>query len=396
MGINRVGRIQLPKGVKDFLPINAYGKRKIEEQVMQVFSQFGYREVVTPTYEFIETFNLETSVKDQEKQFQFFEREKGRVLTLRSDMTMPIARLVASKMQNDSLPLRLCYSCNLFRYDQPQAGRQREFYQLGVELLGASQVDADAEVIAVAIESLMNVGLKNFTIAIGQTNFINGILEGTDLTVEEEVKVKEALETKNIVLLEELVASFSIPDKQKEILLQIPCLRGKGEILSKAREICYQNKTQEAINNIQEVYEILKLYGLEDYVMIDLGIIRGLDYYTGIIFEGYTSSIGFPICGGGRYDSLLEDFGYPCCATGFAIGIERIILALESQMLSMSLPAVDYYIYFAPEKREEAIVKAIALRREGYSVELEVVEREKSKALNYAKESLFKNLLIIE
>lgn len=396
MGINRVGRIQLPKGVKDFLPINAYGKRKIEEQVMQIFSQFGYREVLTPTYEFIETFNLESNVKDQENQFQFFEREKGRVLTLRSDMTMPIARLVASKMQNDPLPLRLCYSCNLFRYDQPQAGRQREFYQLGVELIGASQVDSDAEVIAVAIESLKNVGLKNFTIAIGQTNFINGVLEGTDLTPEEEVKVKEALGTKNIVLLEELVASFSIPAKQKEILLQIPRLRGKDEVLSKAREICYQNKTQEAINNIQEVYEILKLYGLADYVMIDLGIIRGLDYYTGIIFEGYTASIGFPICGGGRYDSLLEDFGYPCCATGFALGIERILLALESQMSSISLPVVDYYIYFVPEKREEAIIKAISLRSEGYSVELEVVEREKSKALNYAKEGLFKNLLIIE
>ncbi|MBC7324064.1 MAG: ATP phosphoribosyltransferase regulatory subunit, partial [Moorella sp. (in: Bacteria)] len=286
----------------------------------------GYQEVLTPAFEYIETFQAGFPAGDESSLYKFIDRQ-GRVLALRPEMTAPIARLVATSLRRADLPLRLCYSAGVFRYEDPRAGRMREFHQAGVELIGAGGVAADVEIIALAVETLLEAGLEDFRLGIGQVAVTKDVLQDLDLPPEAATGIKVALAGKDLVGLERLYSEYNLTGPQQRQLELLATLHGGEEALEVARSYFNQTGARAALASLEQVWRALAASGLEKWLFIDLGILRDFDYYTGIVFEGYVPGLGMPVCGGGRYDGLLGQFGYPCPATGFALGLERVLMA---------------------------------------------------------------------
>lgn len=360
---------QVPYGTKDILPVEAARKRRVENELARLFLAWGYQEVVTPTFEYHETLKAGAPESADDASFRFFDRS-GRMLALRPDMTTPIARVAVMRMKDRPLPLRLFYLANVFRQEEAQAGRQCEFYQAGVELLGAGGVAADAEVVALAVESLLAAGLVEFQVCLGQVDFISGIMSEAGLDDALGHKVKQALIDRNMVGLAELLEECQMEPGIRTLLQQLPMLHGKMEMLQAVRGRVKNNISQAALDNLAEIYCLLENYGIDRYVMFDLGIIRDFDYYTGMVFETYTTGLGYPICGGGRYDRMAGTFGREQPATGFALGIERVLMALERQGLDVAEPLRSLYVGWAEGKLSEAIAKVGRLRTAGECVNL--------------------------
>ena len=360
---------QVPYGTKDILPTDAALKRTMENQLVRLFLAWGYKEVITPTFEYHETLKAGAPDTADDSSFRFFDRN-GRMLALRPDMTTPIARVAVMRMKEYPLPLRLFYLANVFRQEETQAGRQCEFYQAGVELLGAGGVAADAEVVTLAVESLLAAGLTDFQVCLGQVDFISGIMSEAGLDAPTGHKVKQALIERNMVGLAELLEECRMEPGIRQLLQQLPMLHGKKEMLQEIQGQVKNKISQAALDNLAEIYDLLEHYGIDRYVMFDLGIIRDFDYYTGMVFETYTTGLGYPICGGGRYDRMAAAFGREQPATGFAMGIERVLMALERQGLDSSEPARSLYVGWAEGKLPQAIAEVSRLRAGGGRVEL--------------------------
>ncbi|MCK8824243.1 ATP phosphoribosyltransferase regulatory subunit [Fuchsiella alkaliacetigena] len=378
-------KMQTPSGTKDYLPAEAKKKRYLEEQIISLFSEWGYQEVITPTFEFFSALSIGTGSELQEKMYKFFNRQ-GEIMALRPEMTAPIARLVTNRFSGQEIPLRLSYLANVFRYEAPLAGRKREFYQAGVELIGCEESLADAEIIALAIEALERVGLKNFSLDIGQVDYFMGLMEKMELEPEVKSKLKKCLTKKDFVALENLVSNTALSDSEQEAILSLPKLRGGKEIIKQAKELIVNGKSQAALESLEDIYQQLEELGVAEQVTLDLSTLRGLDYYTGIVFEGYTNDLGFTICGGGRYDNLLGEFGEPNPAIGFSVGIDRLILSLENQGVKLPTVEEDTFIFYAKDYRQQAIELARRLRQKGEQVVLEVKERSVAASIDYAQQ----------
>jgi ATP phosphoribosyltransferase regulatory subunit len=360
---------QTPYGTRDFLPKEAKRKRIAENALAGLFARWGYDEVVTPTFEYLETLTLGTDDRLAQSLFKFFDKN-NRILALRPDMTTPMARVAATRLKESAPPLRLFYLTNVFRHEQAQAGRQCEFYQAGVELLGAAGPAADAEVVALAVESLLEAGLTNFQVGLGQVEFINGIMAESELTPAEQQQVKHAMVSRDLVGLGEILTTSCLSAEAQGLIREIPLLHGGDKIVSDAYRLVKNDASRKALDNLADIRRLLISYGVERYVNFDLGLIRDFDYYTGMVFEAYTPGLGFPLCGGGRYDNMVASFGTDCPATGFALGIERLLIALERQGNALPETARDVYVGWAEGALDEAIAAASQLRREGRRVEL--------------------------
>jgi len=385
---------QIPYGTRDFLPKEASRKRTVEGALAHLFDSWGYDEVVTPTIEYLETLAVGAGNDLDQHMFKFFDKN-NRILALRPDMTTPMARVAATRLKEYSGPMKLFYLTNVFRYEQAQTGRQCEFYQAGVELLGVSAPTADAEIIALAIESMLKSGLKQFQIGLGQVDFINGIMGESGLSLQQQQQVKHAMLTRNLVGLNELVAASGLSQEGQKVLKNIPLLHGRQDMLTQAYGMVQNEMSRNALDNLAEIYRLLESYGVAEYVDFDLGIIRDFDYYTGMVFEGYTPGLGFPICGGGRYDTMLSSFGMNCGATGFALGIERILLALERQGIVSKPDAKDVYIGWNHDKLTDAIGQGEELRKSGKRVELGLTVQTKSEAESSQKDRGYSQLVYI-
>jgi ATP phosphoribosyltransferase regulatory subunit len=383
-------KLQIPVGVRDLLPSEALRKRSLENIFGKTFRAWGYNEVVTPTFEFYDALSIGRGSEEDAQLYKFIDRQ-GHILTLRPDMTTPIARLVSSKMRDWQSPMRFFYMANVFSYEDPQAGRQREFYQSGVELIGEGSPFADAEVIAIAVELLKESGLRNFQVSIGQVDILYGMMEELGLPEDQVGRVKAAISNRNYVGLQELLEEFKVPDSDKERFMRIITTHGGGNIIEEARQLARNAKTLRALDILDKVYEALQAYEITSNVELNLGILRGLDYYTGIVFEGYSSYIGFPILGGGRYDNLMEQFGRTCPATGFALGMERLLLALEKEGRTPEVAAEpDYVILFQVDQAAAAFKKARELRESGYIVVTQQVTENDSAAESFPAKRVIK------
>lgn len=387
--------LQVPSGFKDWLPGEGCRKRALENKFASLFRQWSYREVVTPTLEYFRVLQMGNGCDggNERRIFKFIDRQ-GEILALRPDMTTPIARMVASRMQDSPLPLRLFYLANVFRHETPQEGRRKEFFQAGVELLGGSSPEADAEVITLAAEALSTAGLKDFRIGIGQVEVTRRVLEGLSLTGGESEKVKEALARKDLVGLECLLEKAGVPESDKERVLAFSSLHGGKEALEQAQRLAGNREIEEALKSLRAVFEVLEACGLGDKVFLDLGILRDFNYYTGIVFEGYTESLGFPLCGGGRYDSLLGNFGYPCPATGFALGLERIMLVLEREPATVEDQEPKYFL--TGRNCCSVFKEAERLRKLGCTVEVDVLNLSPEEARKYAESKGFTDIIVVK
>jgi ATP phosphoribosyltransferase regulatory subunit len=273
----------------------------------------------------------------------------------------------------------------VFRYDEPHVGRYREFYQAGVELIGLPNPEGDAEMIAMTVEGLRALGLGRFQIDVGQADFFRGILE--DLAVEPAVarELRDALGRKDLSALERLVADLAAPAAATELLLALPALYGRGDVLERAERLVKSARSEAALGNLAEVYRLLRAYGLADSVLLDLGEVRGFDYYSGVHFEAYVTGLGAPLVGGGRYDQMLAHFGYDCPATGFAFDIGRALLALASQGAEPALSGPDFFVIDFTADKTRALAISRRLRDAGAAVARDIISRPLAESLGYAR-----------
>ncbi|MBP2001408.1 ATP phosphoribosyltransferase regulatory subunit [Paenibacillus shirakamiensis] len=350
-----------PIGARDYLPYAVERLRAIERNVLMCMSRWGYSQIMTPTMEYYDTVGVASSTSDQ-KLFKLL-NNRGTTMVLRSDMTAPIARVVSSLLKEETLPIRLSYHANVYRSIEEEAGKEAEFFQTGLELVGDSSPEADAEVVALAVASLQAAGVKTFKIALGHVGFLNGILEEA-LPAQADARevLKEGLLHRDYVGYREALSKLNITAMQKEELQGILRLRGGKEICKEALELSRRPLAQASIQHLCKVWEALEDYGVADHVLIDLTMIGDFSYYTGLIFEGYAAELGFPVCSGGRYDNLLQQFGRAVPATGFALKTNRILDGVNGIHSEKPLPTLIQYM---ASGRRKALEIASELRGKG-------------------------------
>ena len=359
--------LQVPYGTADILPGEAAARRKMEDHIAATFTAWGFEEVATPTFEYLATFGGGGRVSDSN--FKFFDRQNN-TLMLRTDMTAPIARLVATRLQGEAGVKRLSYRAQLFRYEEAQSGRQCEFTQAGIEMMGEAGPAADAEVIALAVTALQEAGLTHFTLSVGQVAFIDGLAKAAAFDIEQVQKFKHCLITHNAVGLKNLVREQHLAGPLAQVMEELLFLQGDAKLLADLAGILTEPQCLQALVSLQEMYKLTEAYGVAAFVTFDLGLLRDFDYYTGMIFEGYTPELGYPIIGGGRYDKMMAAFGSPCPAIGFALGVDRIALALARAGKLEINRLTDLLVAYQPGALPEAIKACMDLRAQGQSVKL--------------------------
>ncbi|HEY9179197.1 MAG TPA: ATP phosphoribosyltransferase regulatory subunit [Candidatus Baltobacteraceae bacterium] len=308
--------MRLPAGVRDWLPQEFAYKREIEETIRRVFRTWSYAEVLTPTFESYESLERGLGEKLMQQTFRFTD-PLGSQLALRTEMTTPIARVVSARLRKATLPLRLSYIATGFRYEEPQLGRMREFTQAGAELIGGPGVDAQAEVLFMAIETLDAVGLSDARFDINDAAIVDGVLRSAGHSGEQLRTYKKAIADRNVVAIDD------------ERIRRLAMTRGRDDVLDIMRSMCETPESVAALQRLEQMLERAAALGYRERINIDFALLRDLEYYTGFVFEGYIADLGFSLCGGGRYDSLLPRFGYDVPAIGWMVGVERILLALE-------------------------------------------------------------------
>lgn len=370
-----------PSGIRDWSVGSAPGKRIVENQLAALFGSWGYEEVITGTIEYEAVFSQSLNEEEKNQLYRFFGRE-GESLTLRPDMTTPIARFVASQMADAPTPLRLFYTANVFRHEKPQAGRYREFYQAGIELIGTDTGRADAEVIMLASQALATLGVEDFKIGVGQVQLLDCLLESISLSREHLNRLKQAIANKDYVAVNQITEQSGVSPKERELLKSLPLVQSPGKFFSTLEKFGFSDTIAREVDRLEEVFEALAAAGLQENVFVDLGITRDFEYYTGIVFEAYTHALGFPICGGGRYNNLFSRFGMDCPATGFALGIERILLVLEKLGKLPRKKNKEILVY---GRDFRSILRSAAeLRSQGHSVEIDIHGRSLKELEDYA------------
>ncbi len=395
MSPDPLSNIQLPKGAKIYLPDEAARKRHVEERLFRVFTAWGYREIVPPSFEYFDVLSLGTDVELQEKMFKLVDRETGRLLALRADITPQIARIVATRLRDEPRPIRLAYLTNVFRYEDPQVGRYREFYQAGVELVGLEKPEADAEMIAMTVEGLRALGLERFQIDVGQGEFLRGLLEEIKTDRARARELQAALSRKDASALARLVGEIAPAPHVGDALLALPTLVGRDDALARAGRLVRNARSERALENLSEVYRLVRIYGLADAVLLDLGEVRGFDYYSGVHFEAYVAGLGASIAGGGRYDQMLGRFGYECPATGFAFDIGRMLLAMETQGIAVPIAGPHFFIIDFTPGKTAALSLSRRLRDLGASVARDIITRGLPESIAYAREQRARRVLVV-
>lgn len=367
-----------PIGVKDYLPSAVAKLRHIERDVLACMKGWGYEQIITPTMEYYDTVGVASSTSDQ-KLFKLL-NNRGTTLVLRSDMTAPIARVVSSLLKESQFPLRLSYHGNVFRSIEEESGREAEFFQTGVELVGDASAEADAEVVALAIASLQAAGVDRFKIAIGHVGFLNGLFEETLAgRGEAQELLKACLLNRDYVGYRESLRELKLEEPVQRELEGILRLRGGQEICEQALQLSADATAQQSIRHLCEIWDVLKAYGVCEHVLIDLTMIGDFSYYTGMTFEGYAADLGFPVASGGRYDNLLSQFGRPAPATGFALKTTRILELVGAEEDTDGLTRI--LIGYDGAGRAAALAAAQQLRGEGTAVITERMTAEDWKGL---------------
>jgi len=372
----------LPCGVRDLSLEDAARLSKLMATWRQLFESWAYTEIIPPTYEHYDVLMAGSDADFERRIFRVLDRE-GNILALRPDITTQVARIVGTKLYDLPLPLRFYYINNVFRFEEPQAGRQREFYQAGLELIGASGPEADAEAIAVAIEALQRVGLQGFQINLGQMGFFRAIVAELNLSPAQVGELKGTIDRKDEVGLRKSLQEWGISGRYATALSELPHLCGGEEVLARAANLAPNAAARQAIENLGQIYNLLSAQGLAEYLVIDLGEARGMDYYTGVTIEGFSPGLGFSICNGGRYDELIGLYGRPLPAVGFGIGVERVLLALEEQGEQKVNLAPDLLV--AAEAASAGRATLQHLRQRGLRVEVDVMARDEAGLLEYAR-----------
>ncbi|MDW7643867.1 MAG: ATP phosphoribosyltransferase regulatory subunit [Desulfuromonadales bacterium] len=385
----------LPKGVKDFLPVKAAKIDFLRSSLLSVFSLWGFRPVIPPSLEFLHDLERGLGAGLREKTFRFDDRQSGKLVAFPPDITPQVARIVATRMREMPLPLRLCYSGRVLRHTEMQAGKDREIFQAGVEMIGLKSPEADAEMIAMAVECLKNLGAGDFTIDIGQVEFFRGVMENLPVSGDRARQIQAAIARKDNSGLKELLADLSLTEQARAEVMALPRLFGGREVLQKAENVVSNDRSRQALSDLKKVLDILEVYGVEDHVTFDLGELRGLDYHTGVTFQGFLTGFGRAVCFGGRYDNLTAAYGYPAPATGFAFNLLNLLFALDKRLDELAVCQTDVLIFQSAPDKELAQRLAQTLRKKGISAARDIIPRDLEGSLAYARKMNFRYVMIL-
>ncbi|NYT12191.1 MAG: histidine--tRNA ligase [Methanomassiliicoccales archaeon] len=369
--------IQRPRGTRDFGPEEMEKRRWLEGIMRSTARGFGFREVATPTFEHTELFTLKSGPNIVDEIYAFQDKG-GRDISLRPELTAPVIRFFVNDLSNNPRPLKVLYIGPCFRYERPQSGRYREFHQFGVELVGTKTPESDAEVIGLAASIMEAIGLKEYTIRVGHIGILRKILEDEGLDTESSAIVLQKLDKKQYEEARPLMQAAGMEDDMIDKIFDLTEICGDASVI--------EGMEGEAIDHLKGVLEVLISYGVEN-VQIDLGVVRGLDYYTGIVFEVEAPSLGAEkqVCGGGSY-SLSELFGGErVFSTGFAIGFDRVMLALENEGLELEVEGLDAFVIPVKDaQRSKAFEIVSMLRRSGVRADVDLMRRSLGKSFKYA------------
>lgn len=385
--------VHTPEGVRDIYGKEYANKQNIQRLFSDKLHSYGYQDIQTPTFEFFDVFSREIGTTPSKELYKFFDKE-GNTLVLRPDFTPSIARCAAKYFIDERIPLRFCYLGNNFINTGNLQGKLKETTQMGAELLGDASPEADAEMIAMLVEALLNSGLKEFQVSVGQIDYFKGLCAHAQLDEETEFALREFISSRNGFGAQELLLDKNIPEQSIQALLGVTSLFGTCEILDKALEAADNERSQKAIERLKQVYELLKIYGVDQYISFDLAMVSKYNYYTGIIFNAYTYQAGSAIAKGGRYDNLLEKFGKPAPATGFVVMIDDLVTALTRQK-NCPEPENRQLLLLYTKDFGSALARAKEYREQGYSTVLMKQEQPKEQYTKFAADNNFSKVIFL-
>ena len=351
--------------MRDFTVDECKRRNKIIETITERFSKWGYSEVSTPIVEYYKTFNHKTQDLKEEEMYKFFD-SRGRILVLRPDMTVPVARLVNTKLKDMKLPLKLFYNAEVFRVHESFEGKRNEYLDCGIELIGASGEKTDLEVLVTALEVLKALDTKKeFKLEIGNVNILKSALKDMNLSIDNQNKVIELINKKSLTSLREYLDDIEIRKEYKEFLNKFPWLFGGYEMIKKAKGIAFNEDMKKNIEYLENLYLNLQKLGYEKYLSVDISMVPRVNYYSGIIFKGYVKEIGSTVIRGGRYDNLLESFGKSIPAIGFSVDVNLLIDSCDYEEKVNSEK-----IILSKDNYLEELRKAINKTRNGEKIEI--------------------------
>ena len=390
--------LKRPRGTRDFLFKDMKERKNVEKTMKSVFEIYGYNEIKTPIFEELSLFTTKSGegIKDQ---IYHFQDKGGRDLALRPELTAPVARMYIKELQKTPKPVKMYYFGSCFRYERPQAGRFRQFWQFGCELIGGKSPGSEAEVISMAAHCLEELGLEDFEIHIGNLGILRNILNDANITGEMQDQVMAVIDKGEVEELRTLLNSIEVDDSSKKLLLKLIGMKGNSSILPDVEALI--NCSEHACNALFELENLLKsleAFGFSNYV-VNLGIARGLDYYTGTVFEIYVHGLGAQkqICGGGTYN-LIEVFGGEKVeSTGFAFGFDRIMEAIKKQgKLIESEPTIKVYVApISTDLKLKAYEIAQKLRKNNIGTDVDLVGKKLKKILSYADSNQINYVVLI-
>ncbi len=362
--------LHTPGGVQDIYGVMCANKLKIQSAVHEVLSSYGFRDIQTPAFEYFDIFSKERGTVASKEMFKFFDRGNN-TLVLRPDMTPPIARCVAKYYKDEHMQIRLSYIGNTFVNTGKYKGKLQEVTQAGAELFNDGSSDADAEMVALTIECLLKSGLKEFQLEIGHAGFFNGLVKEAGFSERETAKLRSLIESKNFFGVEDLLDSLTVSNELKEIFLKMPeMLNNLDEAIEFVKARSKSEDVYKAVERLKKVENIVGSYGFGNYITIDLSMLSNYSYYTGVIFRAYTYGNGEAVATGGRYDSLVSQFGKDAPAIGLAIVIDQLIIALSRQKLLDTGITQGTILLYPQSLRDMAVKEAERMRRQGSIIQL--------------------------
>lgn len=355
-----------PEGTRDLLFEECAAVRAVETRLQNIFKSRGYSEVVTPGLEFYDVFNMKSRYFPQETMYKLVDN-KARLMVVRPDSTMPIARMAATRLRDQALPIRLCYSQSVYRNKPSMRGRSDEIRQTGIELIGSTSKRAEIEVLANALEVLSSFETEGFRLELGHIGFFKALLENLGCDSDTAENIRSLIEVKNYPALNDLLESIG-DTPETRALRKLPRLFGGEEVFEEAEKLYSDPKADEAVEELKSIYESISSLGYKGMITIDLGLVNRMDYYTGIVVKGYIEGCGDAVLSGGRYDKLLSEFGYDVPATGFAVNVDAVART-ELKKIDFTPAPADVIVFGEDGYETDAVFYEKKLIADGITVE---------------------------
>jgi len=363
---------KIPAGVQYFFDAEARLRRDVERRAMKVFEGWSYDEIILPMFDYHDLFARGMGAGPAERTYRFVDRD-GALLALRPELTSLVARTVATRFLQRPRPVRLCYSGEVFRYDEPNERAVREFHQLGIEHIGQTGIDADIEILLVAADTLEAQGITNFRIALSHAGFLNGVADYLKLADSDRSRLRELIDRRASGALEVFLLSRApqIESARRTAFCRLTQLAGKEDALKKASEVFPGERSIKAIDELATMYKTLEALGFKDNFDIDFGDAGELEYYTGLTFKVFVPDLGVEIGGGGRYDNLIGNFGAPEAAVGFSLSLDALAGHIGTRADSAGSLSEPGETVCLGGDRTRAFREARAFRKEGKKVRIE-------------------------